>query len=121
MDELDPAIQQAYYFWEETAKIREKYGCEPPLGAVKTTKPITIFAGERKGIHGLTKIKHGGYSVNCISEPAMEKALPKGLKLITGYSPLGAGSSGVSSVIENISDTDITIHAKNHNESVKSC
>ena len=121
MDELDPAIQQAYYFWEETAKIREKYGCEPPLGVVKTTKPITIYAGERKGIHGLTKIKHGGYSVNCISEPAMEKALPKGLKLITGYSPLGAGSSGVSSVIENISDTDITIHAKNHNESVKSC
>ena len=65
-DELDPAIQQAYYSWEEAAKIREKYGCEPPLGVVKTTKPITIYAGERKEIHGLTKIKHGGYSVNCI-------------------------------------------------------
>ena len=43
-DELDPAIQQAYYSWEEAAKIREKYGCEPPLGVVKTTKPITIYA-----------------------------------------------------------------------------
>ena len=42
----------------------------------------------------------------------MEKALPKGLKLITGYSPLGAGSSRVFNVTENISDTDITIPAK---------
>ena len=111
-DELDQAIQQAYYSWEEAAKIREKYGCEPPLGVVKTTKPVTIYAGERKEIHGITKIKHGGYSVNCISEPAMEKALPIGLKLITGYSPLGAGSSRVSNVIENTSDKDITIPAK---------
>ena len=111
-DELDQAIQQAYYSWEEAAKIREKYGCEPPLGVVKTTKPVTIYAGERKEIHGITKIKHGGYSVNCISEPAMEKALPKGLKSITGYSPLGAGSSRVSNVIENTSYKDITIPAK---------
>ena len=29
--------------------------------------------------------------------------------MITGYSPLGAGSSRVSNVIENISDTDIAI------------
>ena len=109
---MDPAIQQAYYSWEEAAKIIEKYGFEPPLGVVKTTKPITIYAGERKEIHGLTKIKLGGYSVNFISEPAMEKALPKELKLITGYSPPGAGSCRVSNVIVNISDTDITIPAK---------
>ena len=80
LDDLDPAIQQAYYSWEEAAKIRKKYGCEPALGVVKTTKPITIYVGERKEIMGLTKVKHGGYSVNCISEPAMGKALPKGLK-----------------------------------------
>ena len=42
----------------------------------------------------------------------MEKSLSKGLKLIRGYFPLGAGSSRVSNVIENISDTDITILAK---------
>ena len=42
----------------------------------------------------------------------MEKALPKGLKLITGYCQLGAGSCRVSNVIENTSDTDITILAK---------
>ena len=51
-DELDPDIQQAYYSWEEAAKIREKYVCEPPLDVVKTTKHITIYAGERKEIHG---------------------------------------------------------------------
>ena len=34
------------------------------------------------------------------------------MKLITGYSPLGAGSSRVSNVAENISDQDITIAAK---------
>ena len=44
-DALDPAIQQAYYSWEEAARIREKYGCEPPLGVVRTTKPITFYAG----------------------------------------------------------------------------
>ena len=30
-DSLDQALQQAYYSWEEASKIREKYGCEPPL------------------------------------------------------------------------------------------
>ena len=111
-DSLDYTVKQAYLSWVEAARIREKYGCEPPLGLVKTTKSVTIYAGERKEIHGITKIKHGGYSVNCISEPAIEKALPKGLKLITGYSPLGAGSSRVSNVIENTSDKYITIPAK---------
>ena len=111
-DSLDYTVKQAYLSWVEATRIREKYGCEPPLGVVKTTKPITIYAGKRKEIHGITKIKHGGYSVNCISEPAMEEALPKGLKLITGYSPLGAGSSRVSNLIENTSDKDITIPAK---------
>ena len=111
-DSPDYTVKQAYLSWVEAARIREKYGCEHPFGVVKTTKPVTIYAGERKEIHGITKIKHGGYSVNCISEPAMEKALPKGLKLITGYSPLGAGSSRVSNVIENTSDKDITIPAK---------
>ena len=60
---------------------------------MKITKTITIHAGERKEIHGLTKIKPGGDSVHCIIQPAMDKALPKGLKLITDYSSLGAGSS----------------------------
>ena len=36
-NELYPAIQQAYYSWEEAATNKEKYGCEPPLGVVKTT------------------------------------------------------------------------------------
>ena len=87
-DSLDYTVKQAYLSWVEAARIREKYGCEPPLGFVKTTKPVLIQAGTSREIHGLTKIKHGGYTVNCISEPAMGHQLPKGLKLIPGYSPL---------------------------------
>ena len=104
-DSLDYTIKQAYLSWVEAARIREQYGCEPPLGFVKTTKPVIIPAG-------LTKIKHGGYSVNCISEPAMGHNLPKGLKLIPGYSPLGPGSCRVSALIENKTNANITIPAR---------
>ena len=111
-DSLDQALQQAYYSWEEAAKIREKYGCEPLLSVVRTTKAITIYAGERKEIHGLTKIKHGGYSVNCMSEPAIGHSLPTGLKLQACYSQISPGSCRVSTVITNLSDRDITLPAK---------
>ena len=60
----------------------------------------------------MTKIKHGGYSVNCISEPAMGHKLPKGLNLIPGYSPLGPGSCRVSALIENKTNANITIPAR---------
>ena len=91
-DSLDYTVKQAYLSWVEATRIREKYGCEPPLGCVKTTKSVLIQAGTSREIHGLTKIKHGGYAVNCISEPAIGHQLPKGLKLIPGYSPLSPGS-----------------------------
>ena len=96
----------------EAVRIRNKYRCEPPLGFVKTTKPVTIHAGTSKEIHGLTKVKHGGFAVNCISKPAIGNNLPKGLKLIPGYSPLGPGSCRVSTVVENSTDTEITIPAR---------
>ena len=111
-DSLDCTVKQAYLSWVEAARIREKYGCEPPLGFVKTTKPVIIQAGTSREIHGLTKIKHGGYTVNRISEPAMGHQLPKGLKLIPDYSPLSPGSCRVSAVVENGTDTDVTIPAR---------
>ena len=111
-DSLDYTVKQAYLSWVEATRIREKYGCEPPLGFVKTTKPVLIQAGTSREIHGLTKIKHGGYAVNCISEPAIGQQLPKGLKLIPGYSPLSPGSCRVSAVVENNTDRDITIPAR---------
>ena len=106
-DSLDYTVS-----WVEAASIREKYGCEPPLGFVKTTKPVVIQAGTSREIHGLTKIKHGGYTVNCISEPAMGHNLPKGLKLIPGYSPLSPGSCRVSAIVENGTNSDVTIPAR---------
>ena len=105
-------MKQAYLSWVEATRIREEYGCEPPLGFVKTTKPALIQAGTSRENHGLTKIKHGGYAVNCISEPAIGQQLPKGLKLIPGYSPLSPGSCRVSAVVENTTDRDITIPAR---------
>ena len=111
-DSLDYTVKQAYLSWVEAARIREKYGCEPPLGFIKTTKPVVIQAGTSREIHGLTKIKHGGYTVNCISEPAMGHNLPKGLKLIPDYSPLSPGSCRVSAVMENGTDSDVTIPAR---------
>ena len=105
-DSLDYTVKQAYLFWVEAARIREKYGCEPSLGFVKTTKPVIIHAGTSREIHGLTKVKHGGYTVNCISEPAM------GLKLIPGNSPLSPGSCRVSAVVENGTNSDVTIPAR---------
>ena len=76
-DSLDYTVKQAYLSWVEAARIREKYGCEPLLGFVKTTKPVVIQAGASREIHGLNKIKCGGYTVNCISEPAMGHQLPE--------------------------------------------
>ena len=60
----------------------------------------------------MTKIKLSGYTVNCISEPAIGHNLPKGLSLIPGYSPLGPGSCRVSALIENKTNTNITIPAR---------
>ena len=111
-DSLDYTVKQAYLSWVEATRIREKYGCEPPLGFVKTTKPVLIQAGTSREIHGLTKIKHGGYAVNCISEPAIGQQLPNGLKLIPGYSPLSPGSCRVSAIVENSTGKDITIPAR---------
>ena len=50
--------------------------------------------------------------MNCISEPTMGHQLPKGLKLIPGYSPLSPGSCRVSAVVENGTDKDVTIPAR---------
>ena len=111
-DSLDYTVKQAYLSWVEATRIREKYGCEPPLGFVKTTKPVLIQEGTSREIHGLTKINPGGYAVNCTSEPAIGHQLPKGLKLIPGYSPLSPGSCRVSTVVENNTSRDITIPAR---------
>ena len=77
---------------------------------MKTTKPITICAGEKKEIHGITKIKHGGYSANCTCEHIIDNTLPKGLKAMPGYCQLSPGSSRVSSVIYNSTDKDSEQH-----------
>ena len=47
-----------------------------------------------------------------MSEPAIGHSLPTGLKLQAGYSQLSPDSCRVSTVIDNLSDKDITLPAK---------
>ena len=49
-DSLDHTVRLAYLSWVEATRIREKYGCEPPLGFVKTIKPVIIQAGTSREI-----------------------------------------------------------------------
>ena len=37
---LDKTIQNVYYARIEASRIKEQYGCEPPLGFVRTTKGL---------------------------------------------------------------------------------
>ena len=109
---LDKTIQNVYFARIEASRIKEQYGCEPPLGFVRTTKAFTIPAISHIGIHGLTKIKHGGWSVNVVNENPQITPLPHGLKTENTLSQLSPGSNRILVAMSNYSDQDITIPAK---------
>ena len=109
---LDKTIRNVYYARIEASRIKEQYGCEPPLGFVRTTKAYTIPAKSHIGIHGLTKIKHGGWSVNVVNENPQITPLPHGLKTESTLSQLSPGSNRILVAMSNYSDQDITIPAK---------
>ena len=90
---LDKTIQNVYYARFEASRIKEQYGCEPPLGFVRTTKAYTIPTKSHIGIHGLTKIKHGGLSVNVVN--GNPQILPHGLKTWSTLSQLSPGSNRI--------------------------
>ena len=96
----------------EASRIKEQYGCEPPLGFVRTTKAYTIPANSHIGIHGLTKVKHGGWSVNVVNENPQMTPFPHGLKTENTLSQLSPGSNRILVAMSNYSDKDITIPAK---------
>ena len=109
---LDKTTQNVYYARIEASRIKEQYGCEPPLGFVRTTKAYTIPANSHIGIHGLTKVKHGGWSVNVVNENPQISPLPHGLKTESTLSQLSPGSNRILVAMSNYSDQDITIPAK---------
>ena len=109
---LDKTIQNVYYARIEASRIKEQYVCEPPFGFVRTTKAYTIPANSHIGIHGLTKIKHGGWSVNVVNENPQITPLPHGLKTESTLSQLSPGSNRILVAMSNYSDQDITIPAK---------
>ena len=109
---LDKTIQNVYYARIEASRIKEQYGCEPPLGFVRTTKAYTIPANSHIGIHGLAKVKHGGWSVNVVNENPQITPLLHGLKTESTLSQLSPGSNRILVAMSNYSDQDITIRAK---------
>ena len=109
---LDKTIQNVYYARIEASRIKEQYGCKPPLGFVRTTKAYTNPAHSHIGIHGLTKIKHGCWSVNVVNENPQITPLPHGLKTESTLSQLSPGSNRTLVAMSNYSDQDITIPAK---------
>ena len=76
------------------------------------TKATIIPASQRKEIHALTKIKHGGYGVNLMGEVSEKHQLPQGLELKNSHCDLTPGSAKVNLMIKNTTRKNITIPAK---------
>ena len=109
---LDPSWQTTYYARVEAMRLKEAHEKEAPLGFAKVTKATVIPAGQRKEIHALTKIKHGGHGVNLIGEVSEKHPLPQGLNLKNSYCNLTPGSAKVNLMLENTTRKNITIPAK---------
>ena len=109
---LDLSWQSTYYARMEAMGLREAHENEAPLGFAKVTKATVIPAGQRKEIHALTKIRHGGYGVNLIGEVSEKHPLPQGLKLKNSYCDLTPGSAKVNLMIENSTNKNIVIPAR---------
>ena len=109
---LEHSWQSTYYAREEAMRLREAHEKEAPLGFAKVTKATVIPAGQRKEIHALTKIRHGGYGVNLMGEVSEKHPLPLGLDLKNSYCDLTPGSAKINLMIENTTNRNITIPAK---------
>ena len=105
---LDLPWQSTYYAREEAMRLREAH----EKGFAKVTKTTVIPAGQRKEIHALTKIRHGGYGVNLMGEVSEKHPLTLGLHLENSYCDLTPGSAKVNLMIENTTNRNITIPAK---------
>ena len=109
---LEHSWQSTYYAREEAMRLREAHEKEASLGFAKVTKATVIPAGQRKEIHALTKIRHGGYGVNLMGEVSEKHPLPLGLDLKNSYCDLTPGSAKINLMIENTTNRNITIPAK---------
>ena len=109
---LDLSWQSTYYARMEAMRLREAHENEAPLGFAKVTKATVIPAGQRKEIHALTKIRHGGYGVRLIGEVSEKHPLPQGMKLKNSYCDLTLGSAKVNLMIENTTNKNVVIPAR---------
>ena len=109
---LDLSWQSTYYARMEAMRLREAHENEAPLGFAKVTKTTVVPAGQRKEIHALTKIRHGGYGVNLIGEVSEKHPLSQCLKLKNSYCDLTPGSAKVNLMIENTTNKNVVIPAR---------
>ena len=93
-------------------RLRKAHEKEAPLGFAKVTKATVIASGQRKEIHALTKIRHGGYGVNLMGEVSEKYLLPLGLDLKNSYCDLIPGSTKVNLMIETTTNRNIRISSK---------
>ena len=73
---------------EEAMRLREAHEKEASIGFAKVTTATVIPTGQRKEIHTLSKITHGGYGVNLMGEVSEKHPLPLGLDLKNSYCDL---------------------------------
>ena len=106
---LDPSWQSTYYARVEAVRLRDAHEKEAPLCFAKVTKATVMPAGQRKEIHALTKIRHGGYGVNLIGEVSEKHPLPLGLDVKNSYCDLTSDSAKINLMIENTTSASITI------------
>ena len=110
---LDLSWQSTYYARMEAMRLRKAHENDAPLGFAKVTKATVIPASQRKEIHALTKIRHGGYGVHLIGEVSEKHPLPQGLKLKNhSYCDLTSCSVKINLMIENSTNKNIIIHAR---------
>ena len=82
---LDHSWQSTYYARAEAMGLREAQKKEASLGFATVTKATVIPSGQRKEIHALTRINHGGYGVNLMGDVSEKHPLPQGLDLKNSY------------------------------------
>ena len=109
LESLDISWRGMHQTRLEAQRLSAEHGNEAPLGLIRTTKEIKIPAHSIKGINGITKVRHGIYSVNAIAEASSTHPLPPGLTQRRSYSNLTVGSSRVHIEVENTTDHEIHI------------
>ncbi len=105
------SVHQSITYRREGQEVHKGRSVEP-LGFVKTTKSVVIPAHQTISVHGMTRAKNYGFTVNIIAEPTLKGSLPKGAVAKNTYCNLLPGSSRVTVLIQNQTSKKLVIPTK---------